>query len=176
MADTTTTNYSFVKPEVGASAGTWGTKLNNDLDSIDTEIKTVETAAAAAQADATAALPKAGGVMTGEVDILTQRAKEVALGSISGAQALDLDLAMAFSMTITGATTLSFSNVPSGGSFVIGVILQITNGGSDITWPGTVEWAGGTAPTLTAAGTDIVTLVSFDDGTTWQGATLLDFS
>jgi hypothetical protein len=60
MADTTTTNYSFTKPEIDGSDDTWGVKLNSDLDSIDTNLKSVSNVA-------DASLPKVGGSVTGAI-------------------------------------------------------------------------------------------------------------
>lgn len=71
--------------------------------------------------------------------------------------------------TIGGA--LTFTLTPSCASGYCRVLtLVITNGGAyTITWPTAVKWADGTAPTFTASGVDIVTLVTVDAGTTWYG-------
>ena len=67
MADTTTTNYGLTKPEVGASEDTWGTKVNTDMDLIDTQMKASADAVAATVIVANAALPKSGGPMAGVI-------------------------------------------------------------------------------------------------------------
>lgn len=51
------------------------------------------------------------------------------------------------------------------------VITQDSTGGWVITWPDTVVWPAGTAPTLSAApgAVDRVVLATYDGGTTWYG-------
>lgn len=82
---------------------------------------------------------------------------------------LDLDVAMAFEFTLTQNSTVAFANVPTG-DFAIAIPIKVTNGGAfTLTWPASVLWQGGTAPNLTAAGTDLLQLVSYDNGTSWIG-------
>lgn len=77
-----------------------------------------------------------------------------------------------FTKTISGATTLTVSNVPAAGT-AASFILDLTNGGSaTITWFSGVKWAGGTAPTLTSAGRDVLGFFTHDGGTTWTGLLL----
>jgi hypothetical protein len=86
----------------------------------------------------------------------------------------DINLAAAnyFTKTISGATTFTVSNTASSGD-VSAFILILTNGGSDtVTFFSGVTWAAGTAPTLTAAGVDILGFFTIDGGTTWRGLVL----
>ena len=67
---------------------------------------------------------------------------------------------------------MSVSNVPASGSSV-SFTLDLTNGGAfTITWWTNMKWAGGTAPTLTAAGRDVLGFFTHDGGTTWTGLVL----
>lgn len=102
------------------------------------------------------------------VDISPFSEKYQTLGNVTDSKAINLNNGLAISATITGATTFSFTNVPSSGSVV--VVMQLTNGGTyTITWPASIKWAGGTAPKLTASGIDIIVLTTNNGGTTWYG-------
>jgi len=81
---------------------------------------------------------------------------------------IDCSLASVFSRTISGATTLTVSNPAASGS-VSSFILELTNGGMNVTWWAGIKWAGGTAPTLTTTGLDVLGFYTHDGGTTWRG-------
>lgn len=85
---------------------------------------------------------------------------------------IDLRTGNYFTRTISTTTTLTVSNVPAAGT-AASFILDLTNGGSGtINWWSGMKWAGGTAPTLTAAGRDVLGFFTHDGGTTWTGLVL----
>lgn len=74
----------------------------------------------------------------------------------------------AFSLTMAGNTTFTFTSPTSGIS--TGFVLSIIGNGSTITWPSSVDWAGGTAPDAPGSGaTNIYVFWTRDGGSTWYG-------
>lgn len=92
-----------------------------------------------------------------------------AAGNVGAAETFDCAIANYFTATLDQASTFTFSNPPASGK-AGGFRLVLTNGGAyTITWPASVDWAGGTAPTLTASGIDILDFTTSNAGTTWYG-------
>jgi hypothetical protein len=73
-----------------------------------------------------------------------------------------------FYKTITSAITLSFTN-PNPTGKVTSFILELTNPGTNVTWPTSVKWNNGTKPTLSVTGKDLLGFITYDNGTTWIG-------
>ena len=83
---------------------------------------------------------------------------------------VDCTVGDAFTLSTSGNTTFTFSSAPTSGlSFAF--TLKITAGGTHtLTWPASVDWAGGTAPDAPASGeTDMYVFMTTDGGTNWYG-------
>ena len=101
---------------------------------------------------------------------LTYRETYVA-SSAASTVTLNLATGTSFSLTMDQATTFAFSNPPgSGTAFSFTLFLTQHSSAVAITWPNTVDWAGGSAPD--AAGNNEVQAYAFftrDGGTTYYG-------
>ena len=104
-------------------------------------------------------------------------AKTFAEGPYGTASAMDgeeIDLATGsvFTKTVTADADFTITGAPAGTAASFAFVL--TDGGSyTVTWPASVLWAGGTAPVLTASGTDVLAFLTPDGGTTWYGRVLV---
>ena len=96
-------------------------------------------------------------------------------GTGGGTQDIDLESGNVVTATVdTSTNTFTFSNPPAtgkSGSFT----LILTNGGSQtVNWPSSVDWSGGSAPSLTSSGVDVLTFTTVDAGTIWYGFSITD--
>jgi len=109
---------------------------------------------------------------SGNQTLIESYGEEVnAIGATGGgSQAINLALGNVVTATVdTSANTFTFTNPPASGKCGSFTII-LTNGGSQtVNWPGAVDWAGGSAPTLTTAGIDVLTFTTVDAGTIWYG-------
>ena len=95
--------------------------------------------------------------------------------SAMGANAVDCSAGNYFTKTITGATTFTFTNVPTGVAYTF--TMEVTlNGSNAITWPGTVKWPADTAPTITDGKTQLFVFITDDGGTRWRGSSIVDYT
>ena len=87
-----------------------------------------------------------------------------------GTDDIDVTSGNVVSATVSAATqTFTFSN-PSASGRSCTFLLILTNGGSQtVNWPGSVDWAGGSAPSLTSSGIDVLCFTTVDAGTIWYG-------
>ncbi len=94
----------------------------------------------------------------------------IAKGNFGATPAWDVSTGNAQWGTVDQAITSStMTNWPTTGETGY-LALEVINGGAfSIVWPTSVDWVGGTAPTLTASGTDQLVFRSRDAGTTVLG-------
>ena len=97
----------------------------------------------------------------------TQNDKVYQYSTVLNTQTLDLSTGGTFSFTPSGATTVSLTNPPASGT-AVGFAVEVNGDASAITWPSSVKWPSGTAPTATAT-KELYTFVTTDGGTTYYG-------
>lgn len=73
-----------------------------------------------------------------------------------------------FTKTISANTTFTFSGTPANTAATFNLIL-INGGAYTITWPSSVKWEAGETPTFSTEGTDVLTFLTPNGGTTWYG-------
>jgi hypothetical protein len=127
-------------------------------------------------------LLRSGGSLTGALNAADQevsaaKLKDYALtvnarGNITGAQTIDYSAGNFVTATATGSVQFTVTNPPANG-IAGGFVLVLTNGGiGTVTWMSGIKWEGGTPPTLTASGVDVLSFLTSNGGATWRGCVL----
>jgi hypothetical protein len=177
-ADTAAVGYTAGEGLILTGQGsTNDVTIKNDADADVLTIPTGATGVVLAGALTTGGTTTLGGAIAGadnqigRVNLIDYGEVTNAIGGTGGGtQDIDLTLGNSVSATVdTSTNTFTFSN-PTASDEMCAFSLVLTNGGSQtVAWPGSVDWAGGTAPTLTTSGVDILVFITIDGGTIWHG-------
>ena len=128
----------------------------------------------------TDALALTGGTITGQLEVTEDLIARGYLENTSaptissGTLTLNLNTSRIFLVSLNAnITTLTISNTPSASSTAVSFTVVLTADGTarSVTWPASIKWADGTAPTLTSTNNkkDVLSFVSTDNGTSWLG-------
>ena len=102
-------------------------------------------------------------------NLKTKRQTEIvnAIGTVSSATAIDFSLGNVVTAVLASGGSFTISNAPTSG--IYGKFRLILTNGGTVTdpWPSSVKFAGGTTPTLTTSGVDIISFENIDNGATW---------
>lgn len=100
---------------------------------------------------------------------------EIDNGNSGAADTIDWTAGNKQKSTLTGNCTYTFT-APSGPCNILLKVVQDATGSRTVTWPGTVKWPGGTAPTLSTAANSVDIVTFYYDGTNYHGVASLAFS
>lgn len=128
----------------------------------------------AATAETDYVTPTGTGTLSGKT-ITALKETKTAPAISAGTLTLDCSAGNVFAVSLNAnITTLTLSNVPaSGTAFALTLSLTANGTAYTVTWPASVKWPGGTAPTLTSTTgkVDTFILTTWDGGTTWYAFT-----
>ena len=96
--------------------------------------------------------------------------------NIVAVAALDVDCSLGnyFTKTIAANSTFTFSSPPASRSYSF--TLELTHTSGTVTWPASVQWPAGLAPSLTTGKTHLFMFVTDDGGTRWRGSALVNYT
>ena len=90
-----------------------------------------------------------------------------------GALEVDCSTGNYFTKTISGNSTFTFANVPTGCAYAF--TLELTHSSGTVTWPASVKFPADTAPTLTTGKTHLFMFITDTGGTRFRGSSLVDY-
>lgn len=97
-------------------------------------------------------------------------------GTVTTPAALDIDCSTAnyFTKTISADSTFTFSNAPASRGYTF--LLELNQTSGIVTWPASVQWPNGVAPSLTTGKTHLFCFTTDDGGTRWRGSSSVNYT